>query len=448
MNAFDKLFDILNLSHQSKKVTGNIAWLVGGHLFRMVVGVVVLAWVARYLGPDQFGILNYAIGLAALFTAVATLGMDGVVVRELVKEPEKTRLILGTAYVMRVAGGLAAVLMAFCLGLSMPSQRSILPLIVLVSLAFLPQSFEVIDLWFQKNIQSKFTVVAKVFAVLAGGGVKIALVILKAPLILFCVAYVLDFALIALALTWIYFIRGERMLSWDWSRRIAGGIFRDCWPLMVSGILVAAYMRIEQILVMNVLGSYSAGIYYASFKLTEVWAFIPSFILSSVYPALVERRRQDLGIYKKRLQLAFDLLTGIGFLLAITVCLLAPVIIFLLYGPDYHGAAVILMIHAWTAVVVFSGWVRGQYFLLENINIYNTWCAIIGIALNMGLAFPLMGWLGAKGAAVSALIGYTASIYGTSFLFPRLRECASFQTKAFLLPFRLPALLRNLRNFK
>lgn len=445
MQLLNKILDALNLSHTQKRVTGNIAWLVGGHVFRMVVGLVVLGTVARYLGPDEFGILNYAIGLAVIFTSIATLGMEGIVIREMVKMPESVNTILGTSFVMRVVGSVLAVGTVFMTALLTRANPVTHPYIFLVSLAFLPQSFEVIDLWFQKNIQSKYTILARSAAVFVGAGVKICLVIWKASLTWFCIAYVLDFALIAVALGWIYLARGGNMEKWNFSAHVARHILRDSWPLIVSGCLIVAYMRVEQILVMNVLGSRSAGIYYASAKIMEIWALVPSFILTSIYPILVEKRKHAHAVYEKKLQVVFDVMSGMGYALALGVCLLAPVVIWLIYGPEYKAAVPVLMIQAWSAVIIFSGSVRGQYFLLENINIYHTWSALIGIVLNIALGLLLMRWIGTRGAALAALISYWISAYGTSYMFPRLRECASLQTRAFLLPFRVPEFLKSLR---
>lgn len=446
MKVLDKILELLNLTHNQKRVTGNIAWLVGGHAFRMVLGLIVLGMVARYLGPDEFGILNYAIGLAVIFTSIATLGMEGIVIREMVRMPESVNTILGTSFVLRVAGSVLAVGAVSAAAVVAGADPTTHPYIFLVSLAFLPQSFEVIDLWFQKNIQSKYTILARSAAVLMGAGFKIALVLWKASLTWFCIAYVMDFAFIAVALGWIYFSRGGRMQLWDFSLPVARHILRDSWPLIVSGVLIITYMRIEQILVMNVLGSRSAGIYYASAKIMEIWAIIPSFILTSVYPIQVEKRKHDPQAYRRQLQLIFDVMSGLGFVMAVAVFLLAPAIIWIVYGPEYRAAVPVLMVHAWSALIIFSGSVRGQYFLLENINIYHTWCAAVGIVLNVVLGLLFMRWIGTPGAAAAAVLSYWVSAYGTSYLFPRLRECAGLQSRAFLLPLRVPEFLRSLKG--
>jgi polysaccharide transporter, PST family len=432
-------------SQRINRLGTNVLWLVGDRLFRITVGVFVLGYIARYLGTARFGDLNYAIGLTAIFASIATLGIEGIVIRELVKTPERTELILGTACVLRLMGGSLAIGLLFLASWT-AMNSSAAPIIVVISLAFVPQAFEVIDLWFQKNIQSKFTVLAKGIAVLLGAAVKIALVQMEAPLLWFAGALVLDAILSAITLIIVYHLRGQTVRRWAVSREVARLILRDSWPLILSALLVSIYMRIEQILVMNVLGSASVGIYYASARITEMWLFIPTYILSTIYPVLVDKRQADPAGYRARLQNVFDLLTGLGYLVAVSVTALAPLLIPLIYGATFNSAIPILMIQAWTAPIIFSGSVRAQYFLLENLTIYHTWSALIGIVTNAALALWLMPRIGARGAAIAALIGYIVSSYFTSLWFGQLRECGSIQTKAFLLPFRLPALLRTIRR--
>jgi PST family polysaccharide transporter len=427
-----------------KRVGENVTWLVADRLFRMGMGVVVLGMVARYLGPAQFGVLNYSISLTAIFAAVASLGIEGIVIRELVKAPERRSAILGTAFVLRLLGGGVALSLVFLAGWLTSDVQYVAPLAVVVALAFFPQAFEVIDLWFQKNIQSKYTVLAKSGAVLIGSAIKIGLVAARAPLILFAAALALDAVFAAIALAIMYHRRGEHMRNWSVSREIARNILRDSWPLILSGILVAIYMRVEQVLVMMFFGSTSAGIYFAAVRMTEIWQFIPGFILASLYPLLVEKRQQNADAYLQKLQLVFDLLTGFGLVVAVGITVIGPYLLPLIFGAKFVSAVPILTILAWTAPITFSGGVRAQYFLIEGFTIYHTASALIGIATNVTLAVLLMPRYGIQGAALGALGGYFVSAYVTSWLFPCLRNCARLQTKALFVFFRWRETLRNI----
>jgi O-antigen/teichoic acid export membrane protein len=432
--------------HKARAIGANIGWLVGDRLFRMMIGVVVLGLVARHLGEEQFGLLNYAISLTAIFVSVANLGMDGIVIRELVKTPDKVTLIMGTAWCLRFVGGTVALALVAVLGWCSPNGNQLAPLVILIGLAFLPQAFDVIDLFFQKDIQSKYTVMAKMAAMTLGSTVKIGLVWYRAPTPLFALALLADAVFGAAALIWVYQRREGKLMRWRPAVDMARGLLRDSWPLILSGLLVALYVRVEQILVMNRLGSRSMGIYAASTKIADMWGFVPPLILSSLYPLLVAARQKGIGQYRKQMQLVFDVLTSLGFLVAVVVSVSATWLIPMIFGRAYAEAAPILIVQAWTAPIVFSGSVRAQYLLLENLTVYHVWSAILGIAANVSLALWLMPQYGARGAALGALGGYWISAWVTSFIFAPLRDCGHMQSTAFAAPLRWRKVFRSLRT--
>lgn len=424
-----------------RRIRDNLAWLLGDRLSRAALNVVVVSVVARYLGPDQFGLLNYTISLAAIFATVATLGFEGIVIRELLAHPEQKNAVLGTACALRFGGGLVAIALVTLTGLLTRNGETVLPLALVVSLGFLPQALEVIDLWFQKNIQSRMTVLAKSGAALLGAGSKLALVWAQAPLAWFAAAVVLDALLAAAALTWIFHQRGEGLRQWRVTRAMTHTLLRDSWPLIVSGLLIALYLRVEQLLVMNWLGESAAGVYFAAVKFADAWTFAPGLIISSVYPLLVQERQRGGVEYERQLQLLFDALTGLGLIVAVGVTFTGPWLLPLIFGEKYAAAVPVLVILGWTAPITFSGAARAQLFLLEKLTIYHTWSALIGIAANVGLGLWLMPRWGAPGAALGALVGYWVSAYGTTLVFPQLRPWAGLQTRAFLIPLRPGRLL-------
>jgi PST family polysaccharide transporter len=430
------------------QIGANLFWLVVSRLVRIVTGLVVLGFVSRYLGVEQFGVLNYAIGLTAIFSTVASLGFEGIVVRELVNAPARTNAILGTAFILRMAGGIAAIGLVGLTALLTVSDLGTAGLSLIVATAFLPGAFDVIELWFQKHIQAKHMVLARVIAALLVSAIKIGLVFGGARLVVFAWAQVLEAALGAVALVWVFQGRGQRVKEWAFDRNLCRVVLRDSWPLILSGLLVAVYMRIEQIMVMTVLGDYSMGIYSASVKVTEMWAFIPSLILVTIYPILVAKRQENAAAYKQKLQTVFDLMTGLGYGVAVGTSLLAPFIIPLIYGKKYDDAIGVLLIQVWTAPITFSASVRAQYFLLENKTIYHTFAALIGIVANVALALWLMRFLGARGAACAVVVASWMAGHLSSLIFGELRECAIMQTKAFCLPFRLPTFLHALKQLR
>lgn len=430
------------------KVGANVSWLIGIRIFRMLVGVVVLGAVGRYLGPEQFGVLNYAIALTGMFTVFATLGMDGIIIRELVSRPNDTAQVLGTAFFLRLAGAVPAMALVFLASMMSNDGGQTPRLALLVSLCFLPSPLEVIELWFQKNILARYTVLARIGATLVVSAGRLLLVFYRSPLEYFALMQTVETLLGGLALVVAFKTQGQKMTLWRFDKPLARILLRDSWPLIASGLLVAVYTRTEQILVKNLLGDYTVGIYYSAVRLTEVWGFVPSALLTTIYPILVAKRRDAPEAYLLRLQTVYDFLTGLGYAIAISMTIFGPFAIPLIFGANYREAVPILIIQAWTAPIICSALMRAQVMLLENRTIYHTPAALLGICINAGLALWLMPKFGAKGAAGAALIASVFSGYLTSFVFPALHRCGVQQTKAFLLPFRLGKVIKTVRQFR
>src|SRR5665647_1019722 len=96
---------------QLQQILGNTGWLFAEKLIRLVTGVTLGVWIARYLGPGDFGLLNYATSFVLLFSAIGHLGLDAVVVRNLVHEPSKRDDILGSALLLKFIGSFAAIIL-------------------------------------------------------------------------------------------------------------------------------------------------------------------------------------------------------------------------------------------------------------------------------------------------------------------------------------------------
>lgn len=431
-----------------QKVGANVSWLIGIRVFRLVIGVIVLGAVGRYLGPEQFGVLNYAIALTAIFGVFATLGMDGIIIRELVARPTEAAQVMGTAFVLRLGGALVAMILVFLASIATRDSGQTISLALLVSMCFLPGSLEVIELWFQKNIMARHTAMARIVATLLVSAGRLALVYYQAPLKYFAIMQAVDALLGGLALVVAFKARGQPITAWRFERSVATTLLRDSWPLIASGFLVAIYTRVEQVLVKNVLGDYAVGIYYSAVRITEVWGFVPSAVLTTIYPILVAKRRDAPETYHLRLQTVFDLLTGLGYAIAIGMTLLGPSVIPLIFGEKYREAIPILIIQAWIAPITCSALTRAQIMLLENKTIFHTPIALLGILLNVSLALWLMGIFEAKGAALAVLLASTCSGYLTSFLFGALRPYGIQQTKAFLLLFRLRKFVRTIKQLR
>jgi O-antigen/teichoic acid export membrane protein len=416
------------------RLRNNMAWLASERVARLAIGVIVFGAVARKLGAESFGLLNYSAGLIAIFAAFSSLGMDGIVIRELMLHTDKKESILGTAATLRVIGTFFCIGFACLMSLRGASQGNVMLLTFIIGLGSFPMAMEVVDWWFQMRLESRYTVQAKFVGSLLGSAVKLILVAVSAPLIYFAAALAFDGLLIAGSFAWMYRRRHGPIGAWRFDSQVAKTILHDAWPLILSGLLVALYLQIEKLVVMEWLGKKTAGIYYAAARLGDIWGIIPAILSSTFYPRLVEWRARDPQGYAQRMQLMFDSLTASGLLVAVGAAVFGPLAIRLVYGQKFAGAEQILLFLALAAPFSFSGTARAQYMLLERVTIHHTPAAITGIIVNFAIAWFMIPKLGAVGAALGSLGGFFVSAYLISWAIPRLRPCARLQTRALLTP--------------
>ncbi len=271
----NKLTQLKN--HQGfMKYFKNTSWLFGEKILRMVVGLFVGISVARYLGPEQFGLFSYAQSFVGLFTAIAGLGLDGIIVRELVKDPSKQAVLLGTAFRLKLIGALL-VLIALAAAVKLSHQDSLTTLLIfIIASATIFQSFNIIDFFFQAKVLSKYVVYANIISLLISSLVKISLILSNAPLVTFAVVILFDSLILMLG--FVYFFQRHSKLNikaLTFKKEVALSLLKDSWPLILSGLVISIYMKVDQIMIKEMLNAEAVGQYAAAVRLSEAWYFIP-----------------------------------------------------------------------------------------------------------------------------------------------------------------------------
>lgn len=397
-------------SGEFRKIVTNTGWLFMDRIVRMGFGVIVGVWVARYLGPADFGLLNYAQALVALFTALATLGLDRIVVRDLVRAPESKGAILGTTLAMRFVGALFA--LGAALGIALLSHRQDRLLLVIVAIlgsGMLFQALDAIDLWFQSQVQSKRSVIAKNGAFVVMAAVKVGLILKGASVVAFAWATTAELLLGAAGLLWSYRAKREWISKWRFEFSWARSLMRDGWPMILSGLAVMIYLRIDQVMLGQMLGNQEVGIYSGAVRMSEVWYFIPMAIVSSVMPSLVDAKSRSEEDYQKKLAKLFKLLMTLSLAVALPMTFLSSHLVLWLYGPAYRAAGPILAVHIWAAVFVFQGVAVGAWTVTENRIRLNLVRSVTGAVVNILLNLVLIPKYGGWGAAVATLLGQIVS---------------------------------------
>lgn len=427
----------------------NTFWLVAERALRMGVTALVLGLVARYLRPEGFGQLNFAITLCSLFTGLASLGLDGLVVGELVRQPTEAGTMLGTAFRLRLAAGLVTAAGLTAAAFLIPALRGSAPLVAAASLVLAAQAAEVVDLWFQRHLQSWRTARTRFVTMLFGAGVRVVLVKISAPVAWFAAAFALDAVLFGVALGLAYCHSPDKAPIWRWNTGAATALVRRGAPLAISSVVVLGCLRLDQLLVKAWLGAGAAGIYFAAARLIDIPLFVATALGLSLFPGLVAAQAESADAFRARLQASFDLLSALGWITALSSLVVGPWGMRLLYGRAYASATPILVILAFNTVVVFSSIVRAQFILIAASTWLHFASAIVGLAVQFPLACWLVPRMNSPGAAAALAISCLASGWATTFVFPALRPCAAAQTRGLLVPFfpqRWRAAARRLRS--
>jgi O-antigen/teichoic acid export membrane protein len=387
------------------RIAANTSWLLGDRLVRAALGFIVGAWVARYLGPERFGHYAFVLTFIAFFQAVANLGADSIVVRDVARGPASATRVLGAALRLRLVAGMLCWALAVAVTIAInPGDDETIVMTAIVGGVMVFQAVDTIDLWFQSQTQSRRTVVAKLTAYAATSGLKIALILAHAPLVWFAGAFLFDFASAALALAVAYraFPTAQR---WSFDTAMARSLMAQSWPFLLSGLAVTIYMRIDLIMLKAFSGVHEVGIYAAALPISQLWQMIPMTLAISFGPHIARQKLVGKPAYEGALITVFRLFGGLSLAAAIVTAIVAPLLLPLIYGSQFDASIKVLQIHVFTNFFIALGvaqslWIanerRGRLLLVQT-------CVGATVALGGNwLAIPVWGAMGAAGIAVVA----------------------------------------------
>ncbi|MCJ8319606.1 MAG: flippase [Colwellia sp.] len=429
-----KLIRLLNQfkNHQgAMKYLKNTSWLLAEKILRLTVGLFVGVWVARYLGPENFGLFSYSQSFVALFSTIAVLGLDGIVIRELVKDITKRDKILGTVFILKLIGAILALLFIAIVIFFQSNDLQTTTVIFLIASATILQSFNAIDFYFQSQVLSKFVVYCNAFTLLTSSIIKVILILNEAPLIAFAYMTIFDSFILSSGLVYFYFKHKLSVMAWKFDLKLAIELLKSSWPFMLSSVIVTIYMKIDQVMIGEMLGNTAVGQYAAAARLSEIWYFIPMVIVSSLFPSLIQAKNKSKKLYHKRFQSLNDLVIWLAIPVAIITTYLGEWIVNILYGDQYAEAASVLVIHIWSSIFVSMAVVSGKILIADNLGKKALFRNILGLIVNLLLNVILIPKYGIQGAAIATLVswfvvGACYDIFDKDLRYMFLIKCNSF----------------------
>ena len=388
------------------KIIDNIGWLFFDKILRMGVGLFVGVWIARYLGPERLGLLGFATAFVGLFGPIATLGLQGVVVRDIVRNPSGAEETLGTAAALHVVGGVIAYgLILATISWLRPDDSLVKVMVGVLGSMMLLQASQVAVYWFESQVISKYTVWVQSGVFLVFAAVKVVLILNEEPLVAFVWAMLVEAAVVALALLAVLGLRGPALTRLSASVHRAKSLLLDSWPLILSAAAIMIYMKIDQVMLGQMVGSREVGIYSAAVNLVNPLFAVTNMIVASLFPTIVSMI-DDSVVLRSRLLKLYSFVFWTAVCVAFPTVLLAEWIIVILYGSEYYEASEVLAVYVLSLPFAFWAMASSRWYLAKGLQVKLFQRAFIGAIVNIALNYVFISAFGLIGAAYATLISY------------------------------------------
>lgn len=424
-----------------KKYAANTSWVFADFFLRQGLNIIVGIYVARYLLPEGLGTLSYATTYLQLLQPFAHIGLTAIVIRDLVKSKDETPSIMGTAFTFKLCSSFLSFLAILCIIYFINGTTTSKWYILIASASVLISPLQVIDFYFQAEVKAKYIVYAQQIATVTISALRLLGVFLSFKISWFVWMLFAETVITSLMLVLFYILNKQQISLWRFDKLIAKRFLRELWPVIFSGFFIALYMRIDQLMIFEMLDAKALGIYAAAVKLCEPFYTVATLICSSLFPAIINGLEISRKEYEHRLQRLFNILTWLSILVSILIHFTSPIIINLIYGDDYAGAESVLQVYFWASILVFQGVVAGQAYVAEKLQLYGTLYTAIGAGINIGLNLILIPKMGVMGAALATLTAYSFSATLLNALFKPTRLIFKQQILAFTAIFTKPKLL-------
>lgn len=412
------------------KVVQNSGWLIGERIAQLVISFFVGIITVRYLGPSNYGTLNLAMTYTAFITPVCTLGITNIMVKELVDKPDKEGKLLGSTIIARL---FTALVMIFILAAIMHfihlSDSLVRHLSFVYSFVLIFKSFEIFGSWYQARMRSKISAIIATAAYLVTSLYRIFLLIFKADVFYFAVAFVLDAAMIAVMYMIAY--KKEKGSTLHFSLKTAKYLLSQSYHFILSAMLVTIYAQTDKIMIGKMMDETSVGLYATAVNVCNLWVFVLQAFVDSARPSIVRAHQSDKKLYNERIIQLYSLIIWLSITVSVVFSLFAPIIINILYGNEFADSANPLRIITWYTCFSYLGVARNIWSVCEGKQKYEKYYATAGAAANIVLNFLLMPVWGINGAAAASLLTQIVTNVLVPYCIKETRENAIFVLKAF-----------------
>lgn len=386
----------------SKEVK-NASWIILGRIIQMVLSFFVGILTARYLGPSNYGLISYCTSYIAFFSSLCTLGINSIIVKELIDEPNNQGETIGSTLVLRaVSSFLSGLMVVGIVTIIDHGEPLTLVVTILCSLSLLFQVFDTINFWFQSKYKSKATAVVALIAYVCVSAYKIILLAQKKSVEWFAFASAVDTILVAILLLFIYFRSGGQALSFSWARSKV--LLKKGYHYVISGMMVAIYSQTDRFMLKQMVNESEVGYYTIAVTISTMWAFVLSAIIDSMYPTIVRLYSENKDAFDRKNTQLYSIVFYTSCIVSILFILFGDFFVPLLYGAEYSQSVLPLKIVTWYVAFSYLGVARNPWIVCTNNQRHLKFMYFIAVPMNIILNYIFIPIMKSSGAALASLI--------------------------------------------
>lgn len=387
----------------NKRVIKNAGWLIGIQLIKSLLGMVISMLTARFLGPSNFGLINYAASIVSFVTPIMYLGLTGVLVQEIVNNPEEEGEILGTSIFMSLISSVLCIsgVIVFSV-LANSGEKDTIIVCALYSILLIFQSLEMIVYWFQAKLLSKYSSIVSLVAYIIVSGYKIYLLATHKSIYWFAVSNALDYMIIAVGAYIVYKKLGGADLKFDF--RLAKRLFSKSRYYIVSNMMIAIFAQTDRIMLKLMIDDAATGYYSAAVACAGMTGFVFAAIIDSFRPMIFDDKKSNEKQYEKDMCRLYGIIVYLSLFQSAGITIFSGLIIKILYGAAYSSSINVLKLVVWYTTFSYLGSVRNIWILAENKQKYLWIINLSGALTNVLLNYILIPIMGVMGAALASLI--------------------------------------------
>lgn len=396
-----------------KKVRNNFVSLIGGEILSRVLGVVLFIILARYLGPEDFGIYSLALSFYMIFSLISNFGLSNLLVKDIAREKEIASKYIGSIIVIKSILSIACIILLMFLAWILNYQFKTTLAILIYSIALIFSShMETFSSLFRAYEVMQYSSLINILRSIVGFILVLTAMYIQLGLLEIVGTQVISFFIVFIIF---FYFTNNRFVTIKplFDGLLIKKLLLGALPFLMTGTAYIINVKVD-VVMLSKLGSESmVGLYSAANELIFTLFVIPNLLSTAIFPVISRKFKESINSIAEMCNLSSKILIALGVPMGTGILILSPQIIHLIYGQRFNDSIIALQILSITIILTFSRVVFSWALTaIDKVNLALTeyiLCLILNIVLNIFL-IPKYGLIGIS------ITNIIVSVFGNIFL--------------------------------